>query len=322
MGMDKENLLISIVIPAFNEEENIDELYERLIRSLKDLKFEIILVDDGSTDRTWEKICDLSKKDRRVKGIRFGRNFGQTPALSAGIEMAEGDIIITLDADLQNHPEDIPKLLKEIEDCDVVSGWRKERKEPFFKRRLPSMIANFIIRLLLGIKIHDIGCTLKAYRKNFIKGLPLYGEMHRFIPVFSLWRGAKIKEIPVGHSERKRGKSKYGITRTFKVLLDIFFLKFMASYSTRPIHFFGIPSLLLMTAGILTGVYTLYQKYALGVFAHKNPLLLLSVFLFLIGFQFLMIGIIAELIIRIYHSIPPNRTYFIREKIGFKNEDS
>lgn len=319
--MDKEDILISVVIPAFNEEENIDELYERLKMVLDTLKFEIIFVDDGSMDGTWEKITALSKVDKKVRGIRFGRNFGQTSALSAGIEMAEGDVIITMDADLQNHPEDIPQLLKEIEGYDVVSGWRKERKESFIRRRLPSMIANFIIRYLLGVQIHDIGCTLKAYRKNFIKGVPLYGEMHRFIPVFSLWRGAKIKEILVKHSERKRGKSKYGITRTFKVILDIFFLKFMASYSTRPIHFFGVPSIILILAGILTGFYTLYQKYALGVFAHKNPLLLLSVFLFIIGFQFLMIGIIAELLIRIYHSIPPNRTYFIKEKIGFQNEE-
>lgn len=318
--MDKENLLISVVIPAFNEEENVEELYERLVRSLAGFRFEIIFVDDGSVDGTWDKITSLCQKDRRVKGVRFARNFGQTPALSAGIEMAEGEVIVTMDADLQNPPEEIPKLIQELKGYDVVSGWRKERKESFLKRRLPSAIANFIIRTLLRINLHDIGCTLKAYRREFIKGLPLYGEMHRFIPLFSFWKGARIKEVPVQHSERKRGKSKYGITRTFKVILDIFFLKFMGSYSTRPIHFFGLPALLFMGSGIIAGIYTLYQKYFLGVFAHKNPLLLLAVFLFIVGIQFLMIGIIAELLIRVYHSLPPNKPYYIRETAGFEDK--
>ncbi|MEJ7554138.1 MAG: glycosyltransferase family 2 protein, partial [Aquificaceae bacterium] len=235
----KSNTHISIVIPAYNEEDNIPILYEKLKGVLERLgrEYEIIFVDDGSVDRTWERLKEIAEKDQRVKLIRFRKNYGQTAAMYAGFQHATGEVIITLDADLQNDPEDIPMLLQKLEEgYDIVSGWRKDRKDPFLSRRLPSMIANWIISKVTGVELHDYGCTLKAYRADIIKRLELYGDMHRFLPALTKRLGAKITEIPVRHHPRLYGKSKYGIGRTVRVILDIFLVKFLNEYINKPMY--------------------------------------------------------------------------------------
>ena len=236
------NETLSILIPVYNEEGNLSLLYEKLVAALKKVgrPYEVIFVDDGSSDGSLEILLDLREKNPNVKIISFSRNFGQTAALSAGIDFSKGDIIIPMDGDLQNDPEDILPLLQKIEEgYDVVSGWRKDRKDPFFTRRLPSMIANKIISWIGGVHLHDYGCTLKAYRRDILKNIRLYGEMHRFIPIYAQWIGARVSEIPVRHFPRGSGLSKYGMNRVFKVILDLMVVKFLLSYSQKPIYVFG-----------------------------------------------------------------------------------
>ncbi len=315
--MKKDNF-ISIVIPVYNEEENLEELVKELKTSLKFQKidnYEIILVDDGSEDKSWEIIRKFSEKDKNIKGIRFTRNFGQTSAIYAGFQNANGDIIITLDADLQNDPSDIKKLIKLMEKgYDVVSGWRKERKDPFLTRILPSKIANWIIGIVTGVKLHDYGCTLKAYKKEIVKNIKLYGEMHRFLPALAHMVGAKITEIPVNHRERKRGKSKYGLSRTFKVILDLFTVKFLGAFQTKPIYLFGGIGIMLCFIGILFALWTLYDKIFLNVWVHKNPKILISFMFFPMGVQFILMGLIAELLVRAYFESQDKKPYIIKEK--------
>ncbi|MEW6214401.1 MAG: glycosyltransferase family 2 protein, partial [Nitrospirota bacterium] len=234
-------MTLSVVIPLYNEEENVQILYEKLRETLDPLRkeYEILFVDDGSTDRTFSILEGIQAKDKGVVVLSLRRNFGQTAAFAAGFDFARGDVIVTMDGDLQNDPADIPKLLELIKDNDLVSGWRKKRKDPFFRRRLPSTIANWLISNVTGVKLHDYGCSLKAYRRDVIKNLKLYGEMHRFIPAVASWYGVRVAEVETVHHPRLRGRSKYGISRTIKVVLDLITVKFLQSFSTKPIQFFG-----------------------------------------------------------------------------------
>lgn len=314
---------ISIVIPVYNEEENIPKLYEELKEVLEKLpyNYEIIFVDDGSTDRTYEILEELVKKDPHVKVIRFRKNYGQTAAMYAGFQHASGDVIITMDGDLQNDPKDIPKLLEKIEEgYDIVSGWRKNRKDPFFSRILPSKIANWIISKVTGVALHDYGCTLKAYRKEVAKNFRLYGDMHRFLPAVAKSFGAKITEVVVNHRPRIYGKSKYGIGRTIRVILDIFLVKFLNDYLNKPLYIFGPLGLTLMLLGFLIMLYLSIEKIFFGASIGGRPLLILGVLLFLSGIQLLSTGIIAEIIIRTYYESKSDVPYRIGKMLNFETK--
>ncbi len=314
--------MISIVIPAYNEEENIPVLYERLKKVLDSLEddYEIIFVDDGSEDGTPEVLREIAEKDKKVKVIRFRRNYGQTAAMYAGFEHAKGDVIITMDADLQNDPEDIPKLLEKMEEgYDIVSGWRKDRKDPFLSRKLPSKIANWIISKVTGVELHDYGCTLKAYRAEIAKRYRLYGDMHRFLPALAKRFGARITEIPVRHHPRLYGRSKYGIGRTVRVILDIFLVKFLNEYITKPLYIFGGAGFFLFLAGSLIELYLTFLKLFTGADIGDRPLLILGVLLILAGIQLISTGVIAELIIRTYYESRGEKPYVIDEKINMED---
>ena len=322
--MEPENLKdLSVIIPVFNEEKNVKLLYAKLKSVLDTLakKYEIIFVDDGSTDGTSYLLHQICQKDKDVKVIIFRRNFGQSAAISAGFDYARGDIIVTLDADLQNDPEDIPHLLEKVnEGFDVVSGWRIKRKDPLLTRRLPSYISNWLISLLTGVKLHDHGCTLKAYKKEVAKEIKLYGEMHRFIPALASWVGASICEVEVGHSPRRYGKSKYGVSRIGKGFLDLLTVKFLLSFSTRPIQIFGKFGLISILLGFICGIVLIVMKVASRVNMTGNPFLYLSILFFLIGGQFLSIGLLGEIISRTYHESQNKPIYFIREVLTHKKE--
>ncbi|MBC7333328.1 MAG: glycosyltransferase family 2 protein [Actinobacteria bacterium] len=310
------NTEISIIIPIYNEEESIDLLYSQLDQTLSKLglSYEVILIDDGSTDNTYTKLVEIHKRNSNYKIIKLRRNFGQTAAISAGFDYSRGNIIITLDADLQNDPGDIPKLIEKMkEGYDIVSGWRKNRKDKFLTRRIPSILANKIISRITGVHLHDFGCTLKAYSKDIVKNISLYGEMHRYIPAIASSVGAKITEIEVRHNERKFGKSKYGISRTIRVILDIITIKFLLSFSTKPMQLFG---LLGLGMGVLGSIVTLYL-IILRVFFQQElgnrPLFLIGIFLVLIGIQFISMGLIGEISIRTYHESCNKPIYSIKE---------
>ena len=307
---------VSIVVPVFNERENLQPLYARLKSALDQLQrpYEILFVDDGSIDGSTRILRDLERSDNTVSVLEFVRNFGQTAAMSAGFSHARGEVIIPLDADLQNDPEDIPRILEAIaQGYDVVSCWRKDRQDPWLTRVFPSHIANWVISRISGVRLHDYGCTLKGYRKDVVKHIRLYGEMHRFIPIYAFWAGARVVEIPVRHHPRKFGRSKYGIFRTFKVLLDLITIKFLGSFSTKPMYLFGGLGFLSFAGGGLLAAATLYQKFFWAVKAHRNPLLLLSIFFFIVGVQFILFGLVAELIIRTYHESQGKPTYILKE---------
>ena len=309
---------LSILIPVFNEEENILPLYEGLTKALQKTgrAYEILFVDDGSSDGSLEVLVDLSKKNPNVRVISFSRNFGQTAALSAGIDSSRGDIIIPMDGDLQNDPEDILLLLQKIEEgYDVVSGWRKDRKDPFLTRRFPSMIANKMISFIGGVRLHDYGCTLKAYKRDILKNIRLYGEMHRFIPIYAHWIGARVSEIPVNHFQRRSGSSKYGLSRIFKVILDLMVVKFLLSYSQKPIYVFGGMGLLMMLGALLSGGWAIYLKTFKGVSFILTPLPLLSVLLLMLGFLSILMGFLAEILTRTYYESQRKPTYQIKETI-------
>ncbi len=318
----KQMIEISAVIPVYNEEENLAELHRILTETLESLEkpFEVLYVDDGSTDRSVELLREIAKDDPRLRVLVFRRNFGQTAALAAGIEHANGDIIVTLDADLQNDPRDIPKLIEKTgEDYDVVCGWRKNRRDSW-SRRFSSWCANRLVWWISGLRIHDIGCTLRVCKADLLKEVALYGEMHRFIPVFAHQHGARICEIPVNHHPRKGGHAKYGIGRTPKVLLDLLVLLLLGSYLTRPIHFFGAIGGTLIGGGFLCGLWVLIDKFFYGGKAHRNPVLLLAVFLALLGAQMILMGLLAELITRIYHESRNKPIYMLRETINLDTE--
>ncbi|RTZ67928.1 MAG: glycosyltransferase [Aquificaceae bacterium] len=314
---------ISVVIPVYNEEENLKPLYGELKEVLKSLpyEYEIIFVDDGSTDGSYEILKKLALEDKKVKVIRFRRNYGQTAAMYAGFQYAQGDVIITMDGDLQNDPHDIPKLLEKInEGYDIVSGWRKNRKDPFLTRILPSKIANWIISKVTGVHLHDYGCTLKAYRKEVAKNFRLYGDMHRFLPAVAKSFGAKITEIVVNHRPRIHGRSKYGIGRTVRVILDIFLVKFLNDYLNKPMYVFGSTGLFLLWLGFLILLYLTVEKLFFGESIGGRPLLILGVLLFLSGLQLLSTGIIAEVVIRTYYESKSDVPYRVEEVLNFKEE--
>lgn len=314
---------LSVIIPVFNEVENVPLLYESLISVLKklDRTYEIIFIDDGSVDGTQSVLTQLAELNPQLKVIFFRRNYGQTAALSAGFNCASGEIILAMDGDLQNDPHDIYRLVNEIDrGFDVVSGWRKNRQDAFWTRKIPSFFANKIISWIGGVPLKDYGCTLKAYRASFVKNIKLFGEMHRFIPLYAYSMGARIAEIPVNHHPRRQGKSKYNTNRTFKVLLDLVTVKFLGTFSTKPIYMFGGLGMLCVFLGILASVITLIQKFVYGIWVHRNPMISISIFFLLVGFQFVMMGLLAEIMIRIYYDSQDRPTYWIRETLNFKSE--
>ena len=317
---------ISVVVPIYNEEDSIALLVSRLHEALSATgrSYEMVLIDDGSQDKSWEKMVSLSKQYSGLHLIRFRRNFGQTAAMSAGFNEARGDIIITMDADLQNDPCDIPKLLAEVDKgFDVVSGWRRDRKDTFINRKLPSMIANSLISNITGVHLHDYGCTLKAYRKEIVRNIQLYGELHRFIPALASWVGGEISEVPVTHHPRQFGKSKYGIGRTVKVILDLMTVKFLLRYSTRPIHIFGKWGLNFGCFGILMLMFMAGANLSHLFFGTefcaeliKRPFWVITPFMLLFfGLQFISMGILAEIQIRTYHEAQNKPIYVIRETV-------
>jgi glycosyltransferase involved in cell wall biosynthesis len=304
-----------VVVPVFNEEKNINILYQELIDVLikLDLTFEIIFIDDGSTDKSLAILSELQENDSRIVVISFRRNFGQTAALSAGFDYARGNIIITLDGDLQNDPEDIPKLLQKLsEGYDIVNGWRFDRKDSFFSRRLPSIIANKIISYSTNVKLHDYGCTLKAFRKEITQNIKLYGEMHRFIPAIASGMGSSVAEVKVNHRARKFGKSKYGISRTIRVVLDLITVKFLLSYATRPLQIFGLLGFSCGIIGFCMAIYLTIQRQFYGISLANRPALLLAILLIFMGLQFVTLGLLAELQSRTYHEAQNKPIYSIR----------
>jgi len=309
---------LSIILPVYNEEESIKELYGEIktVLSRLNLDYEIIAVNDGSGDKSLEALKEIAKADQKFKVIDFRRNHGQTAAISAGIDFSQGEILIPMDADLQNDPADIPKLLEEIKrGYDVVSGWRKDRKDRL-SRKIPSRVANKLISFITKVKLHDYGCTLKAYKREAVKDIRFYGEMHRFMPAYAFWYGAKIKEMVVNHRPRKYGKAKYGLSRIFRVVLDLLTVKFLMTYLTKPIHFFGRAGLISLFFGFLSGVATIILKFQ-GTNFNKTPLPLFTIFLILVGVQFILMGILAEILIRIYHEPREKSPYSIKDKINF-----
>ncbi len=319
---------VSVIAPVYNEEENVPLLCEALHEVLSKLNrsYEVILVDDGSSDTTWDKLREGADLYPNFQCIKLRRNFGQTAAMSAGFHASRGNVVITMDADLQNDPADIPLLLERSDaGADVVSGWRKDRKDPFINRRLPSMLANSLISKITGVFLHDYGCTLKAYRREVVEKLHLYGEMHRFIPALASWVGATLEEVPVNHRARQFGKTKYGISRTFRVILDLMTVKFLLRYSTHPIQmfgkigaFFGIPGLIIL--GFLVGGNIAYffghgPIAAELVSMSKRPMWVITPFmLVLFCMQFISMGLLAEIQIRTYHESQDKPIYVIKEK--------
>jgi len=316
---------ISVVIPIYNEEENITLLYDELSGVMSSLgcDYEILFVDDGSSDSTLSILKSIQTADRNVVVVQFRKNFGQTAAMSAGFDYARGEIIITMDGDLQNDPHDIPRLIDKIsEGFDVVTGWRYERKDAFVSRRLPSIIANKIISWTTGVALHDYGCTLKAFRKEVIKNINLYGEMHRFIPAIASGMGISFTEIKVNHRARRFGSSKYGISRTIRVVLDLITVKFLLSYATRPIQIFGLLGIISGTVGFIIAMIMTIQRQFFGVPLSDRPLLLLAILLIFIGIQFVSIGLIAELQARTYHETQQKPVYFVKDVFGLTSDQS
>jgi glycosyltransferase involved in cell wall biosynthesis len=318
-GQAQKLLDLSIVVPVYEEEDNVVPLYERLSSALNALgrSYEIIVVDDGSRDATYARLAELADADAAFKVVKLRRNFGQTAAMAAGFDHARGDVVIPMDGDLQNDPADIPRLLDKLhEGYDVVSGWRTDRRDNAL-RRLPSRVANWLIGRVTGVRLHDYGCTLKAYRADVIEETRLYGEMHRFLPALAAQAGALIAEIPVQHHPRVSGRSKYGLKRTFKVLLDLLTVKFLSVWSTKPSYVFGGSGVILCFLGSLFVLWTAYERLVNGIYVYRQPSLLVGVFLFTIGVNLILLGLLAELIVRTYHESQAKPTYLIREVRNF-----
>ncbi len=315
---------ISVVLPVFNEEGSLSLLNQQIVETLRarDWTFEIIYIDDGSSDSSPEVIRELSEHHPEVRGILFRRNFGQSAATAAGIDHAMGRIIVLMDSDLQNDPTDIPLLVEKIENgADIVSGWRKHRKDNPFIRNFPSWVANRLIREISGLRIHDLGCSLKAYRGEVIREVKLYGETHRFIAIYANMIGGKVEEVVVKHHPRRFGTSKYGLNRVVKVLLDLITLKYMLSYATRPIYFFGKLALFIafLGCGSMTGLFV--HKFVYGTSFVRSPFLMLTSMIFLVAFQTLLFGLIAEILMRIYHESQEKPVYHIRQLVGRRRDD-
>ena len=316
---------ISVFLPVFNEEPNLRPLHEKLTQSLAQLgrSAEIIYVDDGSSDGSLNILREIAANDRRVKVIALRRNYGQTPAMAAGIHAARGKVLIPMDADLQNDPADIKRLLDKLDEgYDVVSGWRKNRQDKLITRKIPSMLANRMISWIGGVPLHDYGCSLKAYRRESLEDVQLYGEMHRFIPIYASWSGARVTEIPVEHHARTMGKSKYGLSRTIKVVFDLMTIKFMASYQTKPLYMFGFAGLATFVISFLCAALALLMK--LASWPHhadfvQTPLPVLTMVLLVLGVQFFFMGLLAEMLVRTYHESQAKPIYAVRERIGFED---
>ena len=313
---------LSVVVPVYNEETNVEPLVGEINGVLRHLgkSYEVVVVDDGSEDQTFAVLSKLHREQPTMTVVRLKRNFGQTAALAAGLAYARGEIVILMDGDGQNDPADIPALLAKLaEGNDLVAGWRFNRRDPFLNRRLPSMIANRLISWTTRVKLHDYGCTLKVMRKDIAKNLKLYGEMHRFIPAIAYERGARIAELKVNHRPRLRGQSKYGITRTLRVVLDLLTVKFMISYSTRPSHVFGPIGILSGVAGFLIAIYLTIQKWVYDLEIGGRPLLLLAILLIFIGFQFVTMGLLGEMLARTYHESQDRQVFVVGEILEERN---
>lgn len=309
---------LSVVVPVFNERDNLEPLHRALTEALGGYQYELIFIDDGSSDGSLQVLERLVEEDpQHTRVIQLRRNFGQTAAIAAGIDHARGEVIVTIDADLQNDPADIPQLLQKIEQgYDVASGWRVDRKDPFLTRRMPSQIANWIISKVTGVALHDYGCTLKAYRREVLQGFRLYGEMHRFIPAYAGFVGARITEIPVRHHPRRHGKTKYGLERTLKVLLDLFTVKFLISFANKPIYLFGGTGVLLIVPSLLVLLFLMVRRLVWDVSVLRSPLFTVSVMLIILGFQSMLMGLIAELLVRTYHESQAKPIYSVRRVLN------
>ena len=307
---------ISVVVPFFQEEDVIRPFFEELLGVLDalDCSCEVVAVDDGSRDATFARLAAVRDGDARVRVVRFRRNFGQSAAIAAGFEHARGEIVVTLDGDMQNDPAEIPRMLAVLDQgADVVSGWRREREDLFATRILPSRIANGIIRRVTGVKLHDFGCGIKAYRAEITRGIRLYGEMHRFLPALAADLGAEVAELPVNHRARTIGESKYGLSRTLRVVLDLLTVRFLSGYATRPIHFFGFLGLPSFLGGLFLLLWLGFERIFLGVELGNRPLVLLAIFLSITGLQFLTFGLLAEMMARTWHESQDKTVYVVRE---------
>jgi glycosyltransferase involved in cell wall biosynthesis len=317
---------VSVFLPVFNEEPNLRPLHEKLNGALAQLgrTAEIIYVDDGSSDRSLDVLREIAAADPRVRVIALRRNYGQTPAMAAGIHAARGRVLIPMDADLQNDPADIARLLDKLDEgYDVVSGWRKNRQDPLITRKVPSQMANWLISRIGGVPLHDYGCSLKAYRRESLADVQLYGEMHRFIPIYASWSGARVTEIPVEHHARTMGKSKYGLSRTIKVVFDLMTIKFMASYQTKPLYMFGFAGMATFIISFLCAVLALLMKFA--SWPHhadfvQTPLPVLTMVMLVLGVQFFFMGLLAEMLVRTYHESQAKPIYAVKERIGFDSQ--
>jgi glycosyltransferase involved in cell wall biosynthesis len=317
---------LSLFLPVLNEEENLGELHEKIISAMEALgqSFEVIYVDDGSTDRSLDLLKQFAAGDARVRVIAFRRNYGQTAAMAAGIDAARGEILIAMDADLQNDPADIGRLLVKLDEgYDVISGWRKDRRDLFLTRILPSRIANRLISVISGVPLHDYGCSLKAYRREVLEGVHLYGEMHRFIPIYASWAGGRVTEIPVGHHPRVAGKSKYGLTRTVKVIFDLLTIKFMTSYLTKPLYIFGWAGVLAFAFSFISALLAFLMKFAGWPYQAsfiQTPLPVIAMIMMVLGIQLFLMGLIAEMLVRTYHESQGKPIYTIKTKINFEDK--
>ncbi|HBB86457.1 MAG TPA: glycosyltransferase [Blastocatellia bacterium] len=319
---------VSVFLPVYNEEPNLLPLHAKLDEALKALgrSAEIIYVDDGSSDGSLSVLRQIARRDDRVRVVALKRNYGQTAAMAAGIDAAEGDVLIPMDADLQNDPADIIRLLNKMDEgYDVVSGWRKNRQDTLVTRKIPSMIANRLISWIGGVPLHDYGCSLKAYRRESLEDVKLYGEMHRFIPIYAAWAGARVTEIPVAHHPRTMGQSKYGLSRTIKVIFDLVTIKFMASYQTKPLYLFGFAGLLTFGVSLLSALLACLMKFA--DWPHhadfiQTPLPVMAMVMLVLGIQLFLMGLLAEMLVRTYHESQSKRIYAVRERIGFGSRES
>jgi glycosyltransferase involved in cell wall biosynthesis len=321
MISNQGEVAVSIIVPAHNEEESLPHLHRQITAAMAPLglQWQVVYVDDGSTDRTFQTLEAIAQHDPHASVVQLRRNFGQTAAIAAGIDHSSGEIIILADADLQNDPADIPRLLAKLEEgYDIVSGWRKNRADPWWSRRLPSVMANAIISRVTGVRLHDYGCTLKAYRREVLQDIELYGEMHRLIPALAASIGARISEIEVHHRGRRFGKSKYGIGRTLKVVLDLLTIKFLSSYLTKPIYVFGAWGFALACIGLILTAVVLVEKIGSQVYVHRNPLAWIAGFSFVSALQLVLMGLLAELVVRTYHESQGRPIYFVRQVVAFQ----
>lgn len=317
---------LSLFLPVYNEEENLSNQQRKITEAMErlGLSYEVIYVDDGSTDGSLDLLRHIAEADHRVRVISFRRNYGQTAAMAAGIDASRGDVLIPMDADLQNDPEDIGRLLAKLnEGYDVVSGWRKDRQDAFLTRVLPSRFANWLISTIGGVPLHDYGCSLKAYRRDVLKEVQLYGEMHRFIPIYANWAGGRVAEIPVAHYPRTAGKSKYGLSRTIKVVFDLVTIKFMQSYLTKPLYIFGWAGILAFTLSMLSALLAFSMKFF--DWPHhadfiQTPLPILSMIMLVLGIQLFLLGLLAEMLVRTYHESQNKPIYTIKTKINFDDQ--